>query len=100
MTWDELRAAYPSDTLLVLEAVEVEWDRVFRYYEPVRVLEVIPANEDPVTYLEKYCAVLPRERVVAISTAARILKTQSFFTGLVRLVDDVPDMGMASPYCR
>jgi hypothetical protein len=97
MTWDEIRAAYPPDTLLVLEAVEVEWDRVFRYYEPVRVLEVIPANEDPVTYVEKYCAVMSRERVVAISTAAPILKTQSFFTGLIRLVDDVPDVGWPPP---
>lgn len=99
MTWDEIRAAYPPDTWLVLEVTERkhEYDRQWRYYDPVRVLEVIPTESDAFTYIETYCAVIARERVVAISTAAPILKTQSLFTGLIRLAEHVPDLGGPPP---
>lgn len=99
MTWDEIRAAYPPDTWLVLEVTEREreYDRQWRYYDPVRVLEVIPVDSDPIVYIEKHCAVIARECVVAISTAAPILKTQSFFTGLIRLAEHVPDVGGPPP---
>jgi hypothetical protein len=94
MTWDEIRAAYPPDTWLVLEVTNERWDRNWAEYDPVRVLEVVPDNANPSERANHHLRTLPSDRVLLISTAEERLGTETVLMGLrIRDVEDEPDMG-------
>jgi hypothetical protein len=93
MTWDEIRAAYPPDTWLVLEVVEGECDDTWQHFEPVRVLEVVPKDANPIERARTYRSELSRERVLAFSTREASLRLETVFMGFrIPDADVEPDM--------
>jgi hypothetical protein len=96
MTWDEIRAAYPPDTWVVLEVIEGEYDPPWLYYDLVRVLEVVPPDTDPFPYEQEHRA-LPPLRVLAFPTSKDQLRIKTVFMGFRRLAEPAPDIGGAPP---
>lgn len=96
MTWDEIRAAYPPDTWLVLELIEREYDPPWQYYELVRVLEVVPPDADPFPYEQRHRA-LPSRCVLAFPTSKDLLRIKTVFMGFRRFAEAAPDIGGPPP---
>jgi len=97
MTWAEIRAAYPPATWLVLEVVETEWAPPWQHFAPVRVLDVVPTDSDPMALYRKHRAQYPPERLTVATTSDEVLATEVVFMGFCRVVD-ATDLG--SPAMR
>jgi hypothetical protein len=97
MTWDEIRAAYPPDTWLVLELTQREWEPPWQHFEPVRVLDVVPPDSDPSPCEQKHRAMLPHGYVIAFRASDDALRAKPYFNGLSRFVEPAPDMGGPAP---
>jgi hypothetical protein len=92
MSWEEIRAAYPPDTWLLLEVTE-RWHGVSVAYDPVRVLEAGEHDRMRDAKWERGRTTGTTRDLLVVSTAEDRLVFETSFNGLMH-VDDAEDEGL------